>query len=265
MAKKPGEIDINIKAEELGLSFENLSSTLESQFNQAISDVAHAVHANIVAKASRGLAATRQDYLKDLTFDKVGENAYVIGLSGDWANKLEDGYPGYDLRDRLLKSSKTVQVGSRAGQKWVQEGVKGQKYAHVPLEHRPFSKEAKSGNLAESIKKLQARNQKGRMQNITRTFKDASGKPLSGKVATIGKAEIGNVHVKDLDGLVKYQKVYKNKSGKETTQSVYMTYRTISELGGGWQHPGWSGLKAFPEAEMLAEKAIEDILKSFLG
>ena len=265
--KKNGTIDLNIKADDLGLSFENLSSAMESEFNQAISDVAHMVHANIVAKATTELSGLRQDYLKGLSFDKIGENSYVIGLEGEWANKIESGFPSYSIRDAMMKSQKNVEVGSRAGQPWVQrsQAEDNHKYAHVPFEHKPFSKESKSQNLADAIKKLQARNMSGAKQKLTQIFKDPSGKALQGKVASVKTAEVNGVHYKDLDGLVKYQKTYKNKKGKETTQSIYMTYRTVSEVGKDWKHPGYDGLGAFPEAEQAAEAAIDRILKMFLG
>jgi len=264
---KKSTINIELKADELGLSLENMGTKMEAEFNQAISDVAHMVHANIVAKATSELSGLRQDYLKDLSFDKVGENAYVIGLSGEWANKIEGGFPSYEMKDVLLQSNKTVEVGSRAGQPWVKKskGEDQHKYAHVPFTHKPFSKESKAQNLAGAIKQLQARNMDGVKQKMTQVFKDPSGKALQGKVATVKKAEVDGTSFKDLDGLVKYQKTYKSKSGKETTQSVYMTYRTISEIGQGWKHPGFKGLKAFPEAEQQAEQAIDQILKSFLG
>lgn len=262
MAKdKPGVISIDIKAEELGLSLENMGEAMEKEFNAAVGDVAHMIHANIVAKAQSELGTMRQDYLKDLTFDKIGDNSYIIGLSGEWANKIEDGFSAYNMQEVLLSSNKTVGVGSRAGQKWVQKAKDdGHKFAHVPFEHKPFSKEANSSNLADAIKKLTARNMAGKEQKFTQIFKDPKGRPLQGKVASIKDTGVAN-----LDGLVKYQKVHKGKSGKETTQSIYMTYRTISEAGKAWQHPGFKGLKAFPEAEQAADAAIESILKSFLS
>lgn len=263
---KKTTVNIELKAEQIGLELENMSNKMQGEFTQAVSDVAHMVHANIVAKASAELSGLRRDYLKDLTFDKLGENTYVIGLSGEWANKIEGGFPAYDLQSTLLQSNKNVEVGSRAGQPWVQKSKKDEhKYAHVPFEHKPFSKEAKAQNLASAIKKLQARNMSGAQQKMTQVFKDPSGRALQGKVATVSTAKVGDQHLKDLDGLVKYQKTYKSKKGKETTQSIYMTYRTISEIGKGWKHPGFKGLQAFPEAEQAAEQAIDAILKSFVG
>jgi hypothetical protein len=68
-----------------------------------------------------------------------------------------------------------------------------------------------------------------------------------------------------LDNLTKYQKTYTNeKTGEKTTQSTYLNYRTISENGKPWSHPGWSGLKAFEEAEKEIVKQLDQIIKTLL-
>jgi len=249
--------------EKLGKSLESIPVALEEEINQAVADVAHATYAQIVAKAQSKLNKTRLDYLKALSFNKIGENAYLISLDGDWANKVEDGWGAYNLSEVLLRSKKIVQVGTRSGLPWVQKSEDdGHKFAHVPYERQPFAKEAagtKMGDMAEDIKKMTAVNARGRRQKLTSIFKDASGMPLEGKVA-IGRSENPL-----LDQLVKYQKNYVNKdTGKITTQSIYINYRTVSELGEVWTHPGFGGLRAFPEAEQAVEAHIDNILKTLL-
>jgi hypothetical protein len=254
------EISLEEALKKLEVKFEQLAPAVEQEFNQAIQDLAYATHANIVAKAQTELNNTRQDYLKDLEFTKLGDNEFLISLKGGWSNQIEHGYPAYSLRDKLLSSNKTVSVGSRAGQKWVQEGQKEQKYAHVPFSRQPSSKSGGGGDLAESIQRMKAVNAQGRKQKITKIFKDLEGNALEGKVAT------GRSNNPMLDNLVKYQKNYKNKdTGKVTTQSVYINYRTISELGKDWVHPGYDGLKAFEDAEKYALDQLDRIVKIVLG
>ena len=261
MASKKGEVDIQLRAKELGLEIDNLATSIESEFYQAIEDTANAAYASIIADAQKQLNSQRQDYLKALKFDRIGENSYVISLDGDWANKLESGYPSYDMKQGMLNSSKTVGVGSRAGEPWVQKNKKGKKFAHVPFEHQPHSKAPKgASDLGQAIKMLEAKNKSGRKQKLTTIFKDPSGKPLQGKVASVR-----DTGIPQLDGITKFQKTYTNDAGKETTQSIYMTWRTVGEDSDGWIHPGFSGIKAFDEAEMWAAKEIDNILKSFLG
>lgn len=255
------DINIKFRAAELGKSLENLAYEVQQELDQAIKDTANAAYATIVAKAQADLNSTRADYLKGLSFEELGNNTYLITLEGDWANALEKGFSGFDIREWMLSSEKVVQVGTRTGQKWVQTGASGQKFAHVPFEHRPHSKAPKTSDLAQAIKKLQTHNRSGRLQKFTSIFKDDAGKPLEGRVASIKK-------VKDfpqLDGITKYQKIYKNEStGKQSVQSVYMTFRTVSEAAESWRHPGFEGLRAFDEAEKWVEEQIDTIIMTLI-
>ena len=252
-----GEIDVKIEAQKLGLSLEKLADELVEDFNQAIQDLAHGAHAKIIAEAQERLHGTRQDYLKGLTFSTIGENSYLISIDGELAQKLEQGYQPFDMIPGMLKSKKIVEVGSRAGQPWVQKNKKGDRFAHVPMEHKPFAK-GNVSDLAQAIRKLEVDNRRGRKQKITSIFKDVEGNPLQGKVA-VAK----NTGIQNLENLVKYQKIHK-KGEKETVQSVYMTYRTVSDNGKSWIHPGFDGLKAFEHAEQWVESELQNILKTFL-
>jgi hypothetical protein len=195
----------------------------------------------------------RKDYINGLNFKEIGDNSYLIFLEGDWANKLEDGYGPYGMREILLKSQKIVEVGPRTGQPWVQKNKQGGKFGHVPFDHHPYR--GQSGDLASDIKQLMAQNSAGQMQNITETFKNALGDAIdsgSGKdtraVAVV--KDIPQGASKNLMGLAKFQKV--SDSGK--VSSIYMTWRTISENGKDWQHPGFKGYHLFKEAQEYVKK-----------
>lgn len=255
MAKK-GEIDIEIKAQELGLSLENLATSVEAEFKAAIGDIANGAYAKIIAEAQEKLSSTRQDYLKGLDFVRIGNNTYLITLDGKFSSALERGWGPYDQRETLLKSNKVVSVGSRAGLPWVKTAKKGHRYAHVPLRRTPFTKEPKYVDMAQMLRQVETRNAMGRKQKLTSLFKDPSGKALIGKVA----------NVTDLGGITKYQQLYKNeRTGKEKVESIYISYRTISEIGQGWQNRGFSGLQAFEHAEQWINSELEKILQYFLG
>lgn len=252
------DINVKIRAAALGKSLENLAADVQEEFDSAIRDTANAAYASIVAKAQQELNSTRQDYLRGLNFEDLGNNTYLIVLEGDFANALEKGYSGFDVREGMLNSEKIVGVGPRSGQPWVQTGKDGKKFAHVPFEHRPHSKAPQAADLNQAIKKLTAMNRSGMEQKLTKVFKDASGKPLEGRVASVKKVD----GFPQLDGIAKYQKIYKNEStGKETVQSIYMTFRTVSENGDSWRHPGFAGLHAFDEAEKWVEEQIDNIIK----
>lgn len=261
-----GEIDIRMRAEQLGLDIDNLAGSIEQEFLQAIRDTTQGAYAKIVAAAQEQLNTTQRDYLKGLRFEEIGPNQYLITLDGSFANALEGGKEAYDMRAAMLRSTKMVEIGSRAGQPWVQKGKQNQKYAHVPMEKKPFTKNPKMADMAAAIRQLEAYNQSGRRQKITKVFKDPSGKALQGKVATVNNFSGLDKTMKNLEGLVKYQKVSKNeKTGKERVESVYINYRTVSENGKPWMHPGIKGIHAFEQAEQWLDKEIDNILKHFLG
>lgn len=255
------DINLKFKAHALGKSLEGLADTVQRELDQAIADTANAAYATIVAKAQEDLHSTRKDYLHGLSFTPMGKNTYLISLEGDFANAIEHGWTAKDVKSGMLASEKVVGVGARSGQKWVQEAEDGHKFAHVPFEHRPFSKAPEVADLAAAIRKIEVTNKNGRKQKLTQIFKDGAKKPLQGRVASVKEVD----GFPNLAGLTKYQRVYKNETtGKETVQSVYMTFRTVSETGKTWNHPGFAGLKAFDEAEKWIEQEFENIINSLV-
>lgn len=251
------DISLKLIADQLGKSLENLAPRIEQELNEAVKNIAHAAHSAMISRL-QGMNAdpkNRSDYLKALKFRTLGNDTYLIYLDGEAANKLDNGYGPYSIRDKMLASTKTVEVGSRAGQPWIQKGAQGQKFAHVPFEHKQNAKPSKSGDLATDLKQMTAINAKGETQNLAQIFKDIDGKPIHGKVATVKDAFSSK-----FDNLVKYQ--YVHPSGK--VSSMYMTYRTVSENGKDWIHPGFKGYQIFKEAEKVVAAEMENILRTIL-
>ena len=249
------DFSLKIKAEDLGKVFEGIGEQLEAELSQAVSDLAQAAHAKIIADIQSEVSSDefRQELLKSVDMLEIGPSSYLITLDGSWANKLEEGYDGYDMKQSLLNSTKTVGVGKRAGQSWVQKNQETDaKFAHVPISKQPSRKAGK--DLSGDIDKITAVNMQNRRQKITKIFKDAHGKPLSGAVAQ------GRSDNPELDKITKYQKV----SPKGSVSSHYITYRTISETSSGWQHPGHDGYHFFKAAEEFVEAELENIIETLL-
>lgn len=251
------DISLKIRADKLGKSLEHIATSVEEEIQAAVKNLAYAAHAAMIARVqSMNLdAKNRADYLRGLTIKDLGDNAYMIALDGEWANKLEDGFPSYSMKDVLLKSTKIVQVGSRSGLPWVRKAKDGHKWAVVPFQHRQPKGGNKSGDLASDIKEMYAVNASGKIQNVSKIFKDVDGKPITGKVATVTGAKNPN-----FEGLTKYQHVHESGA----VSSVYMTFRAISEKGKGWQHPGFKGYQLFKEAEDYIEKELDNIINTLI-
>jgi hypothetical protein len=254
------DLNVELIAAKLGKSLQDAADRVQAEVNQAIADLANAAYANIIAhvQASSMSDDNRRNYLKSLKFDQIGENSYVIYLDGQWPTMLEAGFPGYDMKEKMLSSNKVVGVGSRAGQPWVKKNKDGKKYAAVPFERRPSA--PSSGDLGTTLKEVYARNRKGKEQKITSVFKDEFGKPIAGKVAIASGLKDGGNLPDNMKGLTKYQSV--NKKGK--VSSVYMTFRIVHEESNGWRHPGFDGYQFFDKVEKELEAEISNIINTLL-
>lgn len=252
------DISFKIRAEALGKQIEDLAPQVEEEINAAVKNLAHAAYTAMTAKIQQMKMneKNRKDYLRALQFTDLGDDAYLIHLDGEWANKLESGFGSYSIRDVLLKSTKNVEVGSRAGQPWVRTAKDGHKWAVVPFDHKP-SAGGGSGDLGADIRSLMAKGKNGAVQPLGQVFKDSNGKAMSGKVASVNKADAPNPN---LAGLTKYQHVHP--SGK--VSSVYMTFRAVSEKGKDWIHPGHKGYQLFKEAQDFVEKEMDNIINTLL-
>lgn len=251
------DISLKFSAEKLGKSLEGLAPKIEEELNQAVRNLAHSAYAAMISQM-QGMAASpenRMAYLKALKFTELGNDTYLIHLQGSEANRMEQGYGSYSIRDLLMKSQKIVQVGSRSGEPWVRKAKDGHKWAVVPMEHKQNKVGSKGGDLATDIKQMFALNSKGEKQKFTQIFKDIDGKPIHGKVAVI------NDSINDkFQGITKYQNVHP--SGK--VSSIYMTFRGVSEAGKDWIHPGFAGYQLFKEAEKYVEDEMENIINTIL-
>lgn len=242
---------------------------MAAQAVQLIAKQAHQFIGNEVKAMQNASPDNRKAYDQALDLSETGENTWTISLQSDWANQLESGFQPAG-RDQLLASKKMVSVGSRAGKPWVQitkEGTKGRgasktivpghKFAHVPFDHKPYSGETfrGGGDLAKDLAKIKVLNQAtGEMQPFTKTFADNEGRNLIGKVAQL--AEVPGWG-KNLNNLNKYQEPYAN-----TTQSVYLTFRTVSENSKGWNPRYFGGYQVFPKAEKWAQEQVNEVVKA---
>ena len=250
------DFSVKIKAEELGKVFEDIGEQLSLELESAVSDLAHGAYAKIAADAQAQISNpdARQQYLKGLDIVELGPGSFLVTLDTEESNKLENGYDGYSIKDNLLKSKKLVQLGPRAGQPWVQTNPEtGNKFAHVPIQVRPHSKEA-GNDLGQEIQAMVGKARDNTRQRITKIFKDSHGKPLTGAVAT------GISDNPLINKVTKYQKV--NKGGG--VSSTYINYRTVSTNSSGWKHPGHDGYGLFKEAEDWVAAELENIIGTLL-
>lgn len=255
-----GEIIIELEAAKLGKSLQYISEAAVNAIQNAVRDLAHATFAEIVSKAQSSLHTTRLDYLKGLRFDIIGPNEYFIHLDGKIPNDIENGWAPYSNKENLLKSTKRVSIGKRAGQPWVQKAKDGSRYAFVPFERKLSTPIKGASDLAGLLGGIKMKNAAGNMQKLTSIFKDVNGSPINGQVAVVK-----NLGDSIFNNLVKYQSVTKGEDGKVSIKSTYMNYRTVSDKGNSrWMNKGYGGLKAFDAAEAHVRQEVQNILQTIL-
>lgn len=235
------DINLKIRAEELGKTLDNLADQTKEILEGAIGQIAQATYSEGVRLAQQRLKTTKQDYLNSFNLYELGDGIYVISLTGDHANSIEDGWAPFNMINGFLNGPKA------------KISKKGIIYNTIPFSYKPYSKaplNEKSTQLRDAVKQVLKQN------GIDKILKGPDGTPLQGKVATIL-----NTGIKELNGLVKYQKTY-----DKATQSTYMTFRRVSErtLKSKWNHPGFGGAKIFPDLENYITEQVDRILNTVL-
>jgi len=249
-------------------------------------ELARATESEAKQMAMNRLTRTAQQYRDALTFEKTATDTYELRLDKA-ASHLESGYGGYDMKPGMLNSKATVKSGKRAGQPWVRKSKEGFLYAIVPMEQsmkaanpgHPLNgagvqigqpTETTMGNLASDMKTL------------LKSFGASSrkkGEPNSGHAWTMikgagdewtMKSSFGLPVTKDvpginglLSGLTK-----ENAQVGSKTQGKYNTFRVVSnnpKAKGKWQHPGFGGVKIFPDLENWVRGKLETIVRETLG
>ena len=235
------DINFRLRAEELGKSFEGISQEVEATLNTAIAQLAQATYSEGIRLAQQRLKTSKQDYIRSLNLYDIGSNIYVISLTGDQANYIEDGFQGFDQKPGLLNGPKA------------KISKKGTIYNTIPFTHNPYSKAPlndKGTQLRSDLLKVIQAN------NLDKIIKDASGTPKQGIVA-----RLKNTGVRNLEGLVKIQKTY-----DKATQSRYVSFRRVSENSPStsWIHPGYKGARIFDDLDKYVEDQVDVIINAIL-
>lgn len=112
-----------------------LDQMVESVTNQSLVQLTQAVQKVWTETAKKKLNTTYPDYAKAITTKiSLGTSSSAeIFLKGDWANKLEVGFPSYDMKP-LLKNSKSAK-----------KSLEDTWYATIPFEFRTPNATGRTG------------------------------------------------------------------------------------------------------------------------
>lgn len=249
----------------------------------ALDSLAASARIKWVRAAQTELRSSRQAYIRGIS--EIGSRSGVrfIVLEGWLANAVENGLDPWDLRDTVLHGpaakvsedgnlyvsvpfrhgtpGTTGLVGAAMGSSYGPRGTKslaagGQLDADRAAQ---FGKD-----LYQAAKRLRTRT-KGRsaramgeaiVQNAYRAA-GGSGSPL---LAPHHKTSI-------YAGMRRERKPYVSKTGRQTTQSQYTTFRTISEGGdpGSWWHPGIRARNLSEQVTAHVERIVPAIVRKAIA
>ena len=263
-------IDINVE----GLA---RLAVFESALADAVlDDLAEASRAKWIQLAQQRLGSTKRDYINGIQPVEVAEGGRLLVLFGSLPNMVETGAEAWDLRSTLLTGPK------------VKTSAEGKRYRSIPFRHGTPGSQGQGGtpmgarygpqgsnSRAWASGGAMDRGQAGKLGDLLyRAAKGLrKGRSLgdrTGGATVLGKGpdavrvpKLAPWHSTDIfAGMKRVRKSYANeKTGKTTTQSHYMTFRTISEANPtGWIHPGIQARNLHRDVEEYAKSIAGKLL-----
>ncbi len=215
------------------------------------------VKAEIQAIAMNGpkkLTSTLQHYLDAVSVEFKGANFVVEIDPDDWlANALEEGVKPWNMMDTHLKNAKISKDGYR--------------YKVIPLKIKKGA--PVNPNSGDNSKRIQEKLIKAlknpRWNKVgqwgTRTMMDGSIKKMS-------RLKTEDPDISGLYKIDKFRDVAHMQSGKRSSKTNYMMFRTMTDNPKGgigkWEHPGIEARHIFPQLQQWFETTGEKWLNELI-
>jgi hypothetical protein len=232
-----------------------------------LDDLAAGARAEWIRLARSGLGDSRADYIQGIQPVALERGARVIALVGWLPNAIENGIDRYDMRDTLLgpgsRLTKISKDGTRYGSVPFRHGTPGSRGgAGVPM-GRPYGPSMGQESAAELGKDIY---KAAKGLEASRLFRNKGGTHWGERLPAGMAPRLAPHHKTDIHaGMVRVQHKY-----KKSTQSQYMTFRTISERNPeGWFHPGIQARNLAGEVETWinrrAPRIVATTVKNLMG
>lgn len=232
---------------------------------RAAEDLAAMTYAKVVELAQSQLHTSREEYLRNLSYDKENEGTWVVTLdkSAMW---IEEGMPRHEMIDDLLKNAR---ISKKTGAR----------YKVIPF---PIKGPAATAPAALPIRLAAMGALKRAKINMKAIQKDADGKPILG---TLHKLDVMGSPLKTMEGtyqgwggigavrqgatgspFLKGLRVIQRQIGGASPiiQKTALTFRTVSSFhkgSGRWVHPGVKARKLMDQAYAWAENEWNSTIK----
>lgn len=232
-----------------------------------LSDVADASRNEWIKIAGASLSTTRQDYIAGIQPVQIKPGMAVISLVGQLPNIIEEGMDAVDMHDTLLGPNVPISPPGEYGKHLTidPKTFKTGYYRAIPFRHAtPGTTGAVGAAMGtqyeghEAVADAKALGKKiyRRAKKLEGTTSEPFGKTSYGGRLPAGLApKLRPHHQTDIyAGMIRERKTY-----AKSTQSQYMTFRTISTGSPGWLRPKTTGrffsLKVSEYVQKLAPQA----------
>ena len=246
----PIKIDLSDLQEEFTLK----QSQVEELGIMVLNNLVDRIFHNWQQEAMNGLHSTRKLYLQNLHIGQIDQFHKFIMLTGDFQNKIEEGFSAFDMKPGFLNSGKAKQ------------GKNGRIYLTIPFRWATPDAIGESEIFANimpqeiyaTVRKLNSA-QTQPFQNKVSSGKGLPNAQLPKELA-IPQARLAFTDLRTqttypeythkgsiYEGIVRNEKTYEN-----STQGSYVSFRRVSEASDmySWIHKGLEG-------KHFADKAID--------
>lgn len=243
----------------------------DALIDSVLDDLASAARQKWIRLAQQQLKSSKRDYINGIMPVQAGDGqSRIIALVGWLANAVEAGMSPIDLRDTLLRNSRSGTAGG------VKISAAGHRYRSVPFRHGTPGSSGQAGAPMGSRMGPQGAQSlafassgvvgAGRAKTLGQAIhKAAKGLQGRDRLAAGMAPKLAPWHSTDIyAGMQRTPKHY-----RAVTSSQYTTFRTISEnVETGWIHPGIEGRHLVEQVEAhigaLVAPAIRSALQSAL-
>ena len=237
-------VKMKVIAQELGKSLDVISERVKKQLQTAVKQLSLNTYAEAQRLANQRLDVARDNYLNSLKYQEVrGEDIYIIYLDPSGSGKYyEKGWESFDMKPGLLNGPHSKIT------------AKGVRYNIVPFRKRATAPKGMTGPIVDTAAAIKAITRDNSIKKIEKEIK-------GGKITSYQ-----GIQDPMLKGLTRVTQIYKTRTGKERKYSQYFVFRMVSERTdpSKWIHPGFKGVKIFPDLKKYVEDNMRRILKELL-
>jgi hypothetical protein len=220
---------VSIKVDVTGVN--NLMAKM-ARLQGAVAEAAEYVKAEWQNAAADAFSFPSGNYADSIYVTALGPTSYEVICGAPYASALDTGFKSFDMRSKIRTGKYKVTA-------------KGVAYRIVPFRH---------GTPGTVTMPPMPKVVFDAVKNNTEIPVEFAGKDLSNYQGMVRTSELG-----------KTGQVFQQASGRKARHTQYFTFRTLSETGEGWQHPGVEPFDLVEKTRQKVEPVIRENISAAIG